>query len=169
MDFKLPWIRYFDNFGHPVAVWTILGALLAGDDGNIFVAYANGKAYAIEVSIKPEHLEDVKSRNKELLIPGPTGVGYGRVPGNSHWDSVPDVLNKTIASAKKAPRHQAYLKTNVGLEDFDLLLFHLNQTVWNATSVQLESAKEVSLLRDSRWAVDETPLKYEAREIMLAY
>ena len=53
---KLPWARWARYDGEllkPVVEWSLLGPLLVGDDGNIFVSCLNNKAYAIEVTIKP--------------------------------------------------------------------------------------------------------------------
>jgi hypothetical protein len=57
---QLPWSRYLDDAGNPVAVMTNLGVLLAGDDGNILVCCLNDRSYAIEVSIKPGCFNRVK-------------------------------------------------------------------------------------------------------------
>src|SRR5579859_5640019 len=62
MEQELPWTRWIIPLGHPVGLRTKLGILLTGDDGNIYIACANNKAYAIEVSIKPGCLEDIISR-----------------------------------------------------------------------------------------------------------
>ena len=114
MEQELPWTRWIIPLGNPVGFTTKLGILLTGDDGNIYIACANNKAYAIEVLIKPGCLEGIISRtptkeflgiNRPCYGSGPYGLGSLQIhlshdPEPYNWKSPSALLSKMCSASK---------------------------------------------------------------------
>jgi hypothetical protein len=184
MEQELPWTRWTIPMGHPVGLTTKLGILLTGDDGNIYIACADNKAYAIEVSIKPGCLEGIISRTltEEFLGTisprygiGPYGLGYlpsrlSHDPEPYNWKS-PSALLSQMCSASKCSIISdpcVYLRTNTGLEPFHDLMRGLDLDAWNGTSIPLERISLTSKI-DLKWICkfEHDGLEYKAREIKM--
>jgi hypothetical protein len=168
--------------GHPVALTTQLGILLTGDDGNIYVACINNKAYAFEVLFNPGRLEEFMSCTTidELHSTlysglGPYGLGYlpsriSHYPEPYHWVSPFDLLTRMCSASKHSAGIDPYpyLRTNTGLEPFHDLIHGLDHDAWNNTSIPLERIFLTSKTApDWRSKLQPDVLEYKAREIKL--
>jgi hypothetical protein len=167
-----------------VGLTTKIGILLAGDDGNIYIACANSKAYAIEVSIKPGCLEGIISRTltEEVLstiIPsyslGLYSLGFlpSRLPHDPepyNWKSPYALLSHMCSASKHSIGSDscAYLRTNTGLEPFHDLMHGFDLDAWSGTSIPLERISLTSKI-DLKWMreFELDGLEYKAREIMV--
>lgn len=175
---KLPWARYVDEDLRPVVEWTLLGPLLVGDDGNIFVSCLNGKAYAIEVSLKPEwyqkcleQAKDFSSRRIQQVHSPPADGGEEF----AHWESPSSALHRAVVSCSARSQYgypwderlygHALLRTNVGNERFDGIVPFLDHDAWMSTSIQLERLSNVSSHLSSEEG--EEKVTYKAKEIRL--
>jgi hypothetical protein len=186
MEQELPWTRWITPLGHPVALTTKLGILLTGDDGNIYTACANNKAYAIEVSIKPGCLEGIISRTPtEELFPGiiwprygtgPYGIGHlpsrlSHDPEPYNWKSPSALLTRMCSASKSSVGNDlcAYIRTNTGLEPFHDLMHGLDLDAWNGTSIPLERIVLTSKidLEEIILRFEHEGLEYKAREIKM--
>jgi hypothetical protein len=184
MESKLPWAHWIRDFGHPVGFKTSLGVLITGDDGYIYIACTNNKAYAIEVDIKDGCKKDVISRiqamkefgsNHPLYGPWPDGIAFGphrRLLGittpNYARISPPPTLEplEHMFSVSKKDESHAWVRTNLGLERFDDFIEDLDRVVWRTTSIQLEGIVPTSKIHEN-WGFRGSNIEFKAREVKL--
>ncbi len=170
MEQELPWARWIIPLGNPVGLTTKLGTLLTGDDGNIYIACANNKAYAIEVLIKPGFQEGIVSSTPNIMWRGPYGLGY--LPRLSHdpepinSKTTPALLSRICSASKRDS--SSFLRTNAGLEPFRHFLRGLDLDAWKDNSISLERISLTSKIDpSSTWKFDHDGIEYKAREIKM--
>jgi hypothetical protein len=159
IDSTVPWTRWIVSHGHPVGVKTRLGVLLTGDDGNIYIACTGNKAYAIEVSLKEEHvatvISNIRREFRSQYSLGPGGIGSARrrpreQAESYNWKSPSALMDHLFSASKRSGSSDAYMRTNVGLERFDDL--NLDYDAWNATSVPLEHIVSTSKTGETEYS-----------------
>jgi hypothetical protein len=184
MEPKLPWARWIRDFGHPVGFKTSLGVLITGNDGYIYIACTNNRAYAIEVDIKDGRKEDVVSRiqavkeydnDHPVYGPWPEGIAFGprrrllamTTPDYDRRSPLPalEPIEHIFSVSKKDESH-AWVRTNLGLERFDDFIEDLDRVAWRATSIPLEGIFPTSKIHE-KWGFRGSNIEFKAREVKL--
>lgn len=161
-----------------------MGVLITGDDGHVYIACANNRAYAVQVDIKDGRKEDVVSRIQTVrsFVHGypidshwPEGIAFrsGRfsltmvTPGYGRTSSLPTLepIQYMFSMSKENESH-ALVRTNVGLERFDDFIEDLDSKAWETTSISLENISPTSKIQE-KWGFCGSDIEFKAREVKL--